>query len=462
MISADSSTVGDSLNKVILVSWALHVDRCRCTRIALSASPLPLFDLVLVHLYARFFGQYRYYKAYRLVPPLTFGAWAWLVAVSESPWCYQTMGNSDSKSLAEDPGSTIASTPVGNKRTKEASNGAANGENGDSPHYDGDDQSSEKREADKQNNKRSSSANKRDTTQPVQRLTDDQINVNMAMADLMAYLQVVANNSNHLPLTRRDDPELDRTVSTLSSEDYARKSAAFVPADVRILGGTFTRYGRVWDLPTSEVSNVIGLLPCSVTITRFRNVAVLELIWFHFHGFFLLAACFVSQEYNACDGAHEPGRSYGGAFCNTMLKVVYDAANEMEGAAQTEAAAQSLFQDDEEEDEDDEPSITGKSFKSGYSLEFSHLHHGRITWAMMLRQLKSEFKEVGYAQYPKITTTRKIDLNTPFSLASENFDPHKNQKRSLLIGCNYRSLPGAELKASHDDVRSMKVCVVWG
>jgi hypothetical protein len=85
------------------------------------------------------------------------------------------------------------------------------------------------------------------------KIRDDQVHVNLAMADLMAYLQVVANNSNQLPVTRRDDPELDRIVSSLSSEEYARKSAAFLPADIRIIGGTFTRYGRVWDLPTSEV-----------------------------------------------------------------------------------------------------------------------------------------------------------------------------------------------------------------
>jgi hypothetical protein len=370
------------------------------------------------------------------------------------------MGNSDSKSLADEPG-TVASTPVGSKRNKDGTTN--NGENGDKAHHDGDDQSSEKREADKQNNKRSSSTSKRDTAQPVQRLSDDQINVNMAMADLMAYLQVVANNSNHLPMTRRDDPELDRTVSTLSSEDYARKSAAFVPADVRILGGTFTRYGRVWDLPTSEVRWVYcHCWKCSASV-QCHSLELMRVFLVSINATTASGPLFALfylplQEYNACDGAHEPGRSYGGAFCNTMLKVVYDAANEMEGAAQTEAAAQSLFQDDEEDEEDDEPSITGKSFKSGYSLEFSHLHHGRITWAMMLRQLKSEFKEVGYAQTPKITTTRKLDLNTPFSLASESFDPLKNKKRSLLIGCNYRNIPGAELKASHDDIRSMKVC----
>lgn len=96
-------------------------------------------------------------------------------------------------------------------------------------------------------------------------ITDDQVHVNLAMADLMAYLQVVANNSNNLPLTKRDDPELGRTVSNLSSDEYARKSAAFIPSDVRVICGSFTRYGRVWDLPTSE-------------------------------------------EFNACDGAQEPGK----------------------------------------------------------------------------------------------------------------------------------------------------------
>lgn len=95
----------------------------------------------------------------------------------------------------------------------------------------------------------------RDDVQKRAPITDDQVHVNLAMADLMAYLQVVANNSNNLPLTRRDDPEIGRMVSTLTNEEYARKSAAFIPADVRVIGGSFTKYGRVWDLPTSEEYN---------------------------------------------------------------------------------------------------------------------------------------------------------------------------------------------------------------
>jgi hypothetical protein len=102
--------------------------------------------------------------------------------------------------------------------------------------------------------KKEGSVDRRDDSlpRPSTIIRDDQVHVNLAMADLMAYLQVVANNSNNLPLTRRDDPELTRMVSSLTSEEYARKSAAFIPADVRVIGGSFLKYGKVWDLPTSE------------------------------------------------------------------------------------------------------------------------------------------------------------------------------------------------------------------
>ena len=95
-----------------------------------------------------------------------------------------------------------------------------------------------------------------DTTAPPRPENDDQVQVNLAMGDLMSYMQVVANNSSNLPHTRRDDPEVGRTVSTLSDEAYAKKSAAFIPADVRVIGGSFTRYGSIWDLSTSQEYNI--------------------------------------------------------------------------------------------------------------------------------------------------------------------------------------------------------------
>jgi hypothetical protein len=87
------------------------------------------------------------------------------------------------------------------------------------------------------------------------RINDDSVQIDhLPMADLMAYLQLVANNSSNLPLTRRDDPELGRTVSSLTPEEYATKCAAFVPSMVRIFGGQYGKYGSIWDLKTSEVS----------------------------------------------------------------------------------------------------------------------------------------------------------------------------------------------------------------
>ena len=175
------------------------------------------------------------------------------------------MGNADSKSIATNDDGMTTSTTLSSKRSKDSKANLDPKNTSSHMHDPADDGSSEKRESEKAADLKrgENGGSKREPTngtnghmQQQQRLSDDQIHVNMAMADLMAYLQVVANNSNHLPLTRRDDPELDRTVSTLSAEDFARKSAAFVPADVRVMGGTFTRYGRVWDLPTSEVCNL--------------------------------------------------------------------------------------------------------------------------------------------------------------------------------------------------------------
>jgi hypothetical protein len=248
-------------------------------------------------------------------------------------------------------------------------------------------------------------------------VADDEVKVNLAMADLMAYLQVVANNSANLPLTRRDDPEVPKTVSSLTPDEYARKSAAFIPADVRVIAGSFTKYGRVWDLPTSD-------------------------------------------EFNAVDGAHEPGRSYGGACANAMLKVLYDAANETIGSSAVNFN-DSLF------DEDDEASLlSGGPLGLSRDRTFQSLTLGdvatqsSITWASLLRKMKAEIAEIEYAQAPTITSTRKFDLNEPFTLIPKGFDDTKNKKRSLLIGCNYSNIHGAELKASHDDIRSIKDYIV--
>mmetsp|Transcript_13004 Transcript_13004/g.36619 ORF Transcript_13004/g.36619 Transcript_13004/m.36619 type:complete len:599 (+) Transcript_13004:305-2101(+) len=264
--------------------------------------------------------------------------------------------------------------------------------------------------------KKTKDDNRDDILQRSSIIKDDQVLVNLAMADLMAYLQVVANNSNNLPLTRRDDPELTRMVTNLSSEEYARKSAAFIPADVRVIAGSFLKYGNVWDLPTSE-------------------------------------------EYVASDGAQEPGRSYGGACSNSMLKVLYDAASEAVGVPQDdEIACDALFDDDDDESLATLPFTRNNTFAS---LDMNgQSNPSTITWAELLRKMKTEINDIEYVQAPTIGATRKFDLNQPFSLVPESFDKATGKKRSLLIGCNYHGTEGAELKASHDDICSMKDYII--
>jgi hypothetical protein len=140
-----------------------------------------------------------------------------------------------------------------------------------------------------------------------------------------------------------------------------------------------------------------------------------------------------------------------------MLKVLYDAANEAADAAQTTEASMGLFDDDE----DEESIANGVAFTRNNtfaSLDMNdHSNPSTITWATLLRKMKAEIKDIEFPQVPTLTSSRKFDLNQPFSLVPESFDKKTGTKRSLLIGCNYSHIHGAQLKASHDDVRSMKV-----
>jgi hypothetical protein len=85
------------------------------------------------------------------------------------------------------------------------------------------------------------------------------------IANITEYLEIVGEHSDNLPLTWRDDPELGRTVSSLTSNEYAKKADAFVPSDVRIIGGTSNKYGRSWEIP--QVNNSI-ILPTRLHYTN--------------------------------------------------------------------------------------------------------------------------------------------------------------------------------------------------
>ena len=91
---------------------------------------------------------------------------------------------------------------------------------------------------------------------------EDEIDQEQAKQDLIAYLEILGENATNLPLTWRDDPQLGRTISTLTTKEYARKADAFIPCDLRIIGATTVDAPRNADVPIKQVSAMCSVV-CS-------------------------------------------------------------------------------------------------------------------------------------------------------------------------------------------------------
>jgi len=64
-------------------------------------------------------------------------------------------------------------------------------------------------------------------------------------------------------------------------------------------------------------------------------------------------------------------------------------------------------------------------------------------------------------QYPSLSASYRLDLSEPFTIVPESFDESVNKKRALLIGVNYNKHTDAKLTTSHDDVKSIKVRIIY-
>ena len=136
------------------------------------------------------------------------------------------------------------------------------------------------------------------------------------------------------------------------------------------------------------------------------------------------------------------------------MKVLYDSSTDTALSGEVDVGL-SLFDDDEEE------SIASVPFRrtttnGEYSLS-PNLVKSSMSWSDLLTKMKDEIEDIEFHQVPTLSTSRELDLTKPFSIVPESFDRKTGKKRSLLIGCNYESLGQAQLKASHDDISSMKV-----
>jgi hypothetical protein len=116
-----------------------------------------------------------------------------------------------------------------------------------------------------------------------------------------------------------------------------------------------------------------------------------------------------------------------------------------------------LFDDDDDETVDTAGFTVDRTIASFDTLLLNdNQNASNVSWTELLRKMNREMQGVGYNQSAAITSSYKLDLNAPFSIIPPDFKQGFNKKRALLIGCNYRRTPDAGLKASHDDVRSMK------
>lgn len=100
-------------------------------------------------------------------------------------------------------------------------------------------------------------SNKRSLTAPEATDTNDtpyELDQARVKKDNLAYLENVGNNASNLPLTWRDDPQLVKSISTLTAKQYAQKADAFIPSDIRIIGASSAILDRKADVVINDVS----------------------------------------------------------------------------------------------------------------------------------------------------------------------------------------------------------------
>ncbi|KAJ9469328.1 Metacaspase-1 [Diplonema papillatum] len=77
---------------------------------------------------------------------------------------------------------------------------------------------------------------------------------------------------------------------------------------------------------------------------------------------------------------------------------------------------------------------------------------GDCSWVELLTKMRDFLGQGGYSQVPQLSTSREVDLNSPFEIAGG----YSGYKKSVLVGINYVEHSSGRLSGCINDVVSMK------
>jgi len=76
-----------------------------------------------------------------------------------------------------------------------------------------------------------------------------------------------------------------------------------------------------------------------------------------------------------------------------------------------------------------------------------------MSFQNLLLTMRDVLSDGGYTQIPQLSSSRNLDIKTPFNLVPDNFS---GTRRAIMIGINYVGHSPGELSGCHNDVHNMK------